>query len=151
MHKNDASQSLFTIILSTGSQELTELFVTHYEAGIIEELKYLSLTFSACLYGDVLHYYRQLFCPPLELNNISEKIINCTQWTGLGKDGGRSVGKARQCVIFPVRCTEYTPGCCFNLLSLLKAEKLVGAVGHGKRTGLYEGLEGVAAVLPNWL
>lgn len=40
--ENDALQSLFMIILSAGSQELTEIFVTPYESGITEELKSLS-------------------------------------------------------------------------------------------------------------
>lgn len=49
VHKNDATQRLFTTILSDGSQDLTELFVTHNEAGITEELKTLSLTHFASL------------------------------------------------------------------------------------------------------
>lgn len=37
------------IILSAGSQELSELFVIHFEDGIVEELKYLPLSHFLCL------------------------------------------------------------------------------------------------------
>lgn len=45
------------------------------------------------------------------------------------------MGKDRQCVIFPVKCREDTAKCCFNLVSLLKAEKLVGQQGMEKGLG----------------
>lgn len=115
VHKTQASQSLFRIILSAGSQELTDLSPS---------MKLESLPLSSPAFMGMCCIVTGSFYPPLELERVSEKIINCTQWGGQGKDEGGFVGKEDVSAITPANCTGYTARCFPTSLHRLKQKRL---------------------------